>query len=203
MLHRLIGWHYAGLSHKGDGPVRRTTFALIAVLIAAVGGYVAAGPFITLHGMKVAIKSHDSERLSGYIDFPMLRSNLKEQLNAAVMKESTSQMRDNPFAILGMAVASKLAESLVETAVTPSGLANLMQGRKPASAPIAATPASANSLSTTPESVEPFRNARYTFDNTERFSAWVKNENGEEIRFVLSRIGFSWKLTNIVIPMKG
>ena len=103
---------------------------MVAVLVVAVV-YVAAGPFITLHGMKSAIKARDPEKLSEYIDFPVLRTNLKEQVNAVVIKEATAKMSDSPFGLLGMGLAAKLAEGIVESAVTPSGLANLMQGGEP------------------------------------------------------------------------
>ena len=180
--------------------------AALTLLAVAICAYAAAGPLITLHGMKVGIRERDSEKLSEYIDFPTLRMNLKEQVNAFVMKEAATQMKDNTFAALGMAVASTFAESLVESvesAVTPAGLANLMEGKKPlASTPVPTAvtdiPASAKT-----ELIEPFKNARYTYDSFERFSVWVKDEKGEEFRFVLTRNGLSWKLTNIIIPMRG
>jgi hypothetical protein len=105
-----------------------------------------------------------------------------------------------------MAVASKFAESLVESvesAVTPAGLANLMEGKKPLASTPVPTAVTNIKASAKTELLEPFKNARYTYDSFERFSVWVKDEKGEEIRFVLTRNGFSWKLTNIIIPMRG
>ena len=171
---------------------------MVAVLVVAVV-YVAAGPFITLHGMKSAIKARDPEKLSEYIDFPVLRTNLKEQANAVVIKEATAKMSDSPFGLLGMGLAAKLAEGIVESAVTPSGLANLMQGGSPVGQRNVAATESGNALATT----EPLSNARYTYDSSEKFSAWVKKDSGDEIRFVLSRNWFSWKLTNIIVPLKS
>ena len=181
----------------------RMRVAALTLLAVAVCGYTAAGPLITLHGMKVGIRERDSEKLSEYIDFLTLRMNLKEQVNAVVMKEAATQMKENPFAALGIAVASKVAESLVESAVTPAGLANLMEGKKPL-APTAA-PSAATDIAPSAKTGqgEPFKSARYTYDSTERFSVWVKDDKGEEIRFVLTRNWLSWKLTNIILAMKS
>jgi DUF2939 family protein len=129
----------------------------------------------------------------------MLRTNLKEQVNAVVIKEATAKMSENPFGLLGMGLAAKLAESIVESAVTPSGLANIMQGGSPGGQRKVALTESGNEVNTT----EPFSNARYNYDSSEKFSAWVKNNNGDEVRFVLSRNWFFWKLTNIIVPLKS
>ena len=45
-----------------------------------------------------------------------------------------------------------------------------------------------------------FANARVTRDGLDRFSAWVPNEQGEEVRFIFHRYGFGWKLTSLSIP---
>jgi hypothetical protein len=181
----------------------RKSIAALILLGVAVGGYATAGPFIALRGMKVGITEQDSEKLSEHIDFPTLRMNLKEQINAVVVKESAAQMKDNPFAVLGIAIASKLAESVVESFVTPAGLASLMQGRNPTEPAAVPTAAADVSNGETGDKPEPFKNARYTYDGADRFSVWMKNDKGEEIRFVLTRTWLSWKLTNIIIPMKA
>jgi hypothetical protein len=173
--------------------------AFVVLFAIAVVGYIVAGPFITLHQIKSGVEQQDSEKLSEHIDFPTLRSNLKEQLNAFVMKEAVSELKDNPFAALAMGFASKLVEGMVDSFVTPSGLASLMEGKKPKQ--------SQNGEVKPQESVEykpePFKNARYTYDSSSKFSVWVKDDKGDEIRFVLTRDGLSWKLSNIIIPMKS
>ena len=97
-----------------------------------------------------------------------------------------------------MGFASKLVEDMVDTFVTPSGLANLLEGKKP----LQSEGSEQSPGSGTPR-LEPFKNARYTYDSTSKFSLWVKDGNGGEIRFVLTRDGLAWKLSNIVLPIKG
>jgi len=181
--------------------------ALVALLAVAIVGYVAAGPHLTLHQIKRAIKEQDSEKLAQNIDFPILRQNVKEQLNVIIMKQTFSQMGENPFAALALDFVSKLIDGMVDSFVTPPGLANLMEGKKPQQE--ATTEGSeAIPAQSIDEKRELFKDARYTYDSTSKFSVWVTvNEGekitGEKIRFVLTRDGLKWKLSNIVIPIKN
>jgi hypothetical protein len=174
---------------------------VILILIAALGmallGYVAAGPFIAMHQIKSAMKQQDSEKLSSYIDFPSLRANLKEKFNASFMKLAAVDLKDNPFQALAMAFASKLVEGMVDSAVTPAGLANLMAGEKPQQVERGvATQASDE------QKPEPFNNAHYTYDSPSKFSARIKLGESDEICFVFTRNDLSWKLSNILLPAK-
>jgi hypothetical protein len=164
------------------------------LLIVAVVSYVAAGPLITLHEIKTGIQDQDSEKLASYIDFPALRENLKEQFSAYVMQQASTDLKGNPFAAFGMLLGAKIVDSAVDSFVTPSGLSKIAAGKNPQDS-------SGMPQSSGPETVEPFKNARYSYDSPSRFSAWVRLENGGDARFVLSRDGLSWKLTNIIIPI--
>jgi len=109
----------------------RRTVTWLAVLSTILVGYVAAGPFITIHQIKSAIERQDSEVLASNVDFPLLRDNLKEQLNALVLRGAASDAKDNMFGALGMLIASKFVETFVDSVVTPTGLASLMAGKRP------------------------------------------------------------------------
>jgi len=171
------------------------TVVIIGLLMIAIVGYVAVGPFVTIDEIKMGIKDHDSEMLAANIDFPALRENLKEQLNAYVMKQASTELQDNPFEALGMAIGGKMVDAAVDASVTPSGLAILAAGKKPQQA-------TAGSRSSGREQeLEPFKNARYSYDGLSKFSAWVGDDVGGQFRFVLTRDGLSWKLTNIVLPI--
>ncbi len=106
------------------------TVVFVGLFLVALLGYAAVGPLITIHQIKSAIEQQDSEKLSEYVDFPTLRTNLKEQLNSEVMKQAATQLKDNPFLALGLAFSPKLVEGIVDSFVTPSGISNLMAGKK-------------------------------------------------------------------------
>jgi hypothetical protein len=184
------------------------------VIIAAfcavvVAGYIAAGPFITIHQIKSAIERQDQEQLARLVDFPALRANLKEQLAALVVKEAASGRKNDLFASLAAGFSARLAEGLVEAVVTPAGVASLIGGLMPEAAPSPnlpkPSPGSDPGVSGPPkepagQKLDPFPNARYTCDGLSRFSVWVKEDRGREIRFVLVRDGLAWRLKQIVIP---
>lgn len=168
----------------------------LGLLLVALAGYVIAGPYLTVSEIKAGIVEKDSEKLSENIEFPTLRQNLKEQMNAAMMKNAATELKDNPFAAFGAALATKMVDGIVDSFVTPSGLASVMKGKKPSKQNSEST-----STNEKPKEEDLFKNARYSYDSHSKFSIWVPNEKGEEARFVLKRDGISWKLVNLVIPM--
>ena len=74
----------------------------IGLILLAIVGYVAAGPYLTISEIKTAVVEQDSEKLSNNIEFPTLRQNLKDQLNAVMMKNVVTELVDNPFAALAV-----------------------------------------------------------------------------------------------------
>lgn len=167
---------------------------IVGVVLVLVVGYVAAGPYLTVSAIKTGIVENDSEKLSENIDFQTLRQNMKDQLNAAMMKNAAIEMKDNPFAALAVGFATKMVDGIVDSFVTPSGLTSLMEGKKP-------NKGETGGNSSSPKKDDLFKNARFSYDSVSKFSIWVPNDKGEEVRFVLKRDGLSWKLVNIVIPM--
>lgn len=159
-------------------------------------GYVASGPFLTVWAIQTAIAEQDTEKLSENVEFPTLRQNVKEQMNAAMMKNVTEKMGDNPFSALAAGFAAKMVEGMVDSLVTPNGLAAFMEGKKPSQK-------TKEAVSTPPDKGSLFSNAKFSYDSTSRFSVRVPDDQGREVRFVLQRKGLSWKLVNVIIPMDG
>ena len=177
--------------------MKKNVIVVAAAAIVVLVGYVAVGPFITIHQLKSAIERQDPEALASTVDFPTLRENLKEQLNAFFVSNAAIELKDNPFGALGALFASKLAESAVDALVTPPGLANLMAGRPKQAQP------EQHAQQSSVRAPELLRNARYTYDGMNKFSARVSAEQGQEIRFVFTRHALSWKLSNIIIPQSA
>jgi len=172
--------------------MKRVVQGVIAV-VAIVTMYFAISPYVAMHGLKSAIRSGDSAALEDHIDFLRVREDLKAQLNAAMLEEMTSELKDNPFSAPALALAPKLIEGMVDSFITPQAMASLARGQKPSIQ--AVNTADAHSTN------DVFANARVTRDGLDRFSAWVPNDQGKEVRFVFHRYGFGWKLTSLSIPM--
>jgi len=176
--------------------MKKGIWVVIGLVLAAVAGYVAAGPYITLSEIRAGFVEQNSEKLSENIDFPTLRQNMKEQFNAVLMKNAATELKDDAFAAIGTALATELVDGIVDSIVTPSGLVGMMEGKNPFESIIGET-----SVNITPKKEDLFKNARYSYDSMSKFSVWIPNDKGEEGRFVLKRDGLSWNLVNLVLPM--
>ena len=170
---------------------------LIGIVIVGFVGYIAAGPFLTLNSIKVAVETVDSEKLSEDIDFPRVRQNLKEQLSAAMATSVAEELSDNPFAAIALVFSDKLVEGMLDTFVTPSGIASLISGRNPLAK---RTADSAEADDSDQQLSELWDRSRFEYDSLNRFSIWVINDDGDEVRVVMRRNGFKWRLTNILLP---
>jgi hypothetical protein len=176
--------------------VKRSGVVAISLVGTALIGYVAAGPFITIHQIKSAMARKDPEALASNVDFPALRVNLKEEINAIIARQSASGAKGNQLNLLQSPVLSNMVELAVDKLVTANSLAGMASG----SGPLQAESDRAQNASENPNS-KPFKNARYTYDSFSKFSAWVPSEGVGNIRFVFTRHDLSWTLSNIVLPL--
>lgn len=173
------------------------------VFLVGIIGYVAAGPYLTISKIKTGIVERDSEILADNIEFSALRQSLKEQLNSVMITNMASEVKDNPFAALAAGFATKMVDGVVDAYITPTGLARIMEGKKPNMKMVSGNPGMETGSLSNSNKDELFTNARYTYDSMSKFSIWVPNEKGEEARFVLKREGISWKLVNMIVPIDG
>jgi hypothetical protein len=92
---------------------------------------------------------------------------------------------------------------------TPSGLANLAAGLKPTTQAAETQEQGATLTASRPEqpnnvaprtNPEPFSNCPLQLRQPSKFSITVVSDDGKTLRFILTRDGLSWKLTNILLP---
>jgi hypothetical protein len=172
-----------------------------SILLLTIGTFYLASPRIAVSGLRDAIARGDSIELGDRIDFTRVRQSLKDQVNALVLGESYEKLASNPFGSFAIGVASKLIEGMLDSFVTPAGLADLGRGRIPMDDPSSSEASSDPSKPEPPE--PPFARARLDRESLDRFSAWVPAEDGGEIRFVFRRHGIGWKLTDIILPARN
>lgn len=182
----------------------RTPLFWLGAVILCTAAYVYAMPFITVYQIRLSLEQRDPAALAEHVDFPQLRENVKTQISAAMMRKMGENLLQNPLGTFALGLGSKVTDSLVDVMVTPAGVTRLLTGKdwvdsvKKGELPeISPEPAAA---------AKPLAGARYGYDNWSEFSVYLPDgkpdEHGKEgeIRFVLARAGFSWKLTNIVVP---
>ncbi|RUO44535.1 hypothetical protein CWE23_00355 [Idiomarina aquatica] len=166
---------------------------ITGLIIAAFLVFQAVSPYLTVYQIKSAAESRDSEALSEHIEFSSVRQSLKDQLNAmmASTMEPDETTKGNPFAALGAGIASIMAERIVDAYVTPAGIAKLMAGEK----------LDADNTENQQRNEKTLIDSSMFYESLNKFVVRVKDEQGDEGKFVLRRRGLGWKLTEIVIPM--
>jgi Protein of unknown function (DUF2939). len=176
--------------------MKKLLLGIVLVLVIAAG-YFAAAPYLSVRAIQKGLAENDSATLVRYIDFPSLRRNLKEQLNATYLRESEGQT--NFLSALMNGFKAKLVDNMVESLITPEGLANLMAGKRSLSQ-AGETPPTAPPAEKLAEKKKVFDDARFSYDSLEQFSVWLPNSKGTEMRLILQRRGAIWKLVNITLP---
>lgn len=165
----------------------------VVVFFVLIMGYVFAGPYITMNAIKSDIKNKNTEGLKENIDFPVLRENLKEQMTDMAMRkmQEDKELQNNPFAGLAVMMMPGIINNAIDLYVSPYGITRLSEGKKPIK----------DGNQTISES-EIFKDADTSFESLSKFSIKVKNKEGNDVDFILTRDGISWKLTNIELPKK-
>lgn len=101
-----------------------------SVIVAVVFAWYWAGPFFAVASLRNAAVQGDTAELNERVDFSRLRGEIKTQFSAILIGTIADNLRDNPFAALGIALAAKLTDVMVDTMVTPAGIAALLDSRK-------------------------------------------------------------------------
>lgn len=175
------------------------------VLAGAVGSVLAAGyiatPFATAWTIREAIKAGDSSYLEHKIEWPTVRSTLKESLGKFAFSASgdMTEMPAKPtlWQKIKTYVGKGALDRFVETTVTPTGMSGLLNLRKGYQAAIVGDEAKPP-LFTRMASVWS-RVTRAEFKSFDRFEMDMIDKHAPErtIACVLERRGIEWKMTEL------
>lgn len=109
--------------------------ALIVIAVSTTLGLIYASPYIALDRLKRAADARDAQTVNRYVDFPLLRESLKEQVGQLFTRKIDVQKSGNPLALLGAmigaAVVGPLIGPLVDSYATPDGVAAILNGIPP------------------------------------------------------------------------
>jgi hypothetical protein len=161
--------------------MKRWITALARLLAVALGGWLWGSPYLTLLQLKKAADTRDLAAISARIDYPAVRADLKTQVRDRLDPAGSSELDR-----LGAALAERLADPLVDAAITPEGMRALF-----ASAAVAK--AARPSLG----SVKP-EDMRVRRDSLGRFTLASVNGSGPEVVFSLQ--GLTWRVTAVRLP---
>jgi hypothetical protein len=173
--------------------------ALIIVVLVLLAGWIAAGPFLAINGIRQAVKAQDAAALSEYIDFPAVRTSLKQQVDDYVVRRAGAEVQSSLLGSIALQLASGATDGIVDMMATPAGLAAVMEGRNFWHR-VSGQRSSENAYATAPAR-DPLEGAKYRYESPSRFTATLDNADGDPVVFVLTRDGFAWKVTEVRVPL--
>ena len=176
--------------------MRKGLTALGLVLMLALG-YFVASPYLAVQNLKAAIKAGDQEQFEALIDLPVLRKNLKFQLNTRIAQPQDSEAPSNELTALVSVFASTLSNGLIDGLVTPAVILGWIQTQNLL---MHSTPDSMGDAEPADTAPEPLQDAQLRFKSVNRFEIRLKNTQRPDFTLTLSRHGLTWKLSNITLP---
>lgn len=166
------------------------------VAVAILGGATYASPYWQLYRMRAAVEARDAQALARYVDFPRLRESVKIQLMRRLGADGVPDgSRKNPFAALGRTMALAAIDPVVDAAVSPAGVAAMLEAGdvRFQSAPGVPAPA--------PAGEPPREKPNYDLSYRGWNQVLVQRADGGGVAFVLDRDGlWRWKLTGVETP---
>lgn len=174
----------------------------VGCITALAAGWYLISPFAVVAGCRNAIVELNAERTSECIDFPLLRENLKAEIPALIAKQMQQDpdMRNNPFASIGMAFIMPMVSAMVDAYVTPAGVKTAFRMAKSnqsggASGENEGDTAAANRSTELSESLQ---KSSLDYKDLDKFQVTGTNYDGSNITLVFNRQGFAgWRLSSI------
>jgi len=179
-------------------PLHRAGAAVIVALL-LLTAWLAVGPWLTVRGIERALERRDTAALDRYVDFPMLRANLKAQLDDRLVRAAGPDAGASMLGAFALAALGGASGMAVDTLATPTGITLLLQGHAVWQRAHGRTVGGDAWAATEP--ARPLRNAQLRYASLSRFTATVEHADGRQTVFVLQRRGLRWKLVDIRLPV--
>lgn len=170
--------------------MKRWGFAIVVAAILFAGAYFGSA-YLAARRFKQAALSTDADQLDATVDFPAVRDSMKSQLSAIMMSklQNDPEMKNNPFAGLGMMLGPVIIDKAVDAYITPDGISALVKGQKP------------NDGGS--KDISPDIKADYEWLGIDRFRVKLTNTKTDTERpsLLFDRRGlFTWKLVKFGLP---
>ncbi len=169
--------------------------AALAVVLVLLLGYGVAGPYLAIRGIHSAIEARDPNKLERYIDFPILRANVRAKVAKRLLANATSPYGRVVGDDRGRVMIGAISDKAVDAMVSPLGIALLLEGRALAHRVTGKAPVGEKD-----DAADPLLNAKTKFESPSRFTATMDSAEGRPVVFVFERRWLSWKLSDIRLP---
>jgi hypothetical protein len=181
---------------KPRRPGKKYLWVAVLALVLLVSALL-AGPYWKLHRFKGALLSLDANYIAESVDFGQLRANLKASNRADILQRAMGE-GGSPN-LMRSAIVSSLGDSMIDSVVTPEGLA-VLAGE--INSLISSSPAGLDAAAAFRLNVEKWyalSRAGYTSPNS--FEVSLPYSDRSSVIFVLSRRSFFWwELSDIQLP---
>jgi len=170
---------------------------------ALAAGWYLVSPFAAVNGCRNAIVELNAEKAVECVDFPVLRENLKEEVPAIIAKrmQEDPEMRDNPFASIGMALVVPFVSGMIDAYVTPAGLRSAFEMAKNEQTTGDASSEAEGEQAAAERSKElstSLQKSSLGYENLNTFQVTGTNDDGTKVKLMFKRQGFAeWKLSGI------
>lgn len=84
---------------------------IAAIVLLALAGWIAAGPYMAIHGIRQAVESQDIRALERHVDYPKLRANIKAQIEDRIAREIGQRFGTQVTGSAASSVAGMLSAS--------------------------------------------------------------------------------------------
>lgn len=174
---------------------RRIAIAAIVIVVLLLA-WLAAGPWLAMHGIRRALAERDAAALERHVDFPSLRVNLKAHLEDAIARRAGDDGdAGGLLGAFGRQLAGTMGGMAVDAMVTPLGIGALLQGEgmwKRATGDTVDGDTYGE-----PRPMDPLRDAETCYESTSRFTASTRGADGSRVVAVFERQGLRWRLVDI------
>jgi hypothetical protein len=180
---------------------KKTLITLVALLLTVLAGtlvYAYASPYLTIGRVRRAAAAGDADTVNAHVDFPALRESIKGWMGVAMAQHmARSDMKNNPFAGVGAALATMMLDGVVTAMVTPETVRMMLEGQRPQP-----RRRDGSQREPTPPSDTDMEMGYESYD---RFIVKVRDmrKPTNEFTMVWHRTGFTWKLSAIRLPMRS
>ena len=193
---------------------------LISGGVLAAGAYWYASPYLAVNSIREAIAQKDGERLNQYVDYPQLRDDLKAYVVSSLRQaasDPSSGVGDDGLAALGTALVIPIANTLIDSYLTPEVVEGLIESS--AASPAASPTASSSDTSANPFSIPDIQaeiakgkqqvektinqmaDVEMRYQGMNQFQVSGRVEPGIKLGFDMVRQGLGdWKIAGLILP---
>lgn len=178
------------LEKRPPRPARRYSGVVIAAVVILTLSFLLS-PYFAIWRLSEAVESGDRKSLEQRIDFPAVRTGLKADLSAYFKRAAADRAKgnDDPFGDLVGSIAQPLVDGMIDSMVTPDGVAALIaESKVPQTEGKSVSPPTESSNS----GIE-WSEIRYAFFTSP--TQFLVDTKEVKVRMSLTRSG--WKVTRV------